>query len=98
MFGFTRLMFHIFLAVVYFMPSVEWNNTAWDGWFWPLLGWLFMPFTTMAYFIAMVVGQGEWGIWWVLAICLGVLLDLVSGVSFKFERKEYFSPKSDEKM
>jgi hypothetical protein len=48
---------------------------AFDTWYWPLLGLIFFPWTTLMYVIAWAPG-GVSGFWDVLLIVLGVMLDL----------------------
>ena len=56
-------------------------------WWWPLLGFFFLPFTTLAYAFAMNQGGGVHGLYLVLII-VGVLLDLgVLGGNAKVHRQ-----------
>jgi hypothetical protein len=48
---------------------------VWDTLLWPVLGFLFMPYTTLAYGLAYAYGSGMDGIWLVLTI-VAVLFDL----------------------
>ena len=50
---------------------------AFDSWVWPLLGLLFLPWTTLAYVFAWgpVEGVSGWG--WVL-VALGIVLDIAT--------------------
>ena len=50
-------------------------HDAYQTWYWPLLGFLFMPFTTLGYAAAVNVAGGVTGLWIVLII-LTVLMDL----------------------
>jgi hypothetical protein len=50
-------------------------DRAFETWFWPLLGFLFLPWTTAAYLF--VFPGGVEGLDWVL-VALGVLGDLTS--------------------
>src|SRR5262245_50169630 len=50
-------------------------NTVWQTWLLPVLGFLFMPYTTLAYGIAVAYGGGVQGIWLALVI-VAVLFDL----------------------
>ncbi len=45
------------------------------GWLWPLLGLIFLPFTTIIYSLVFVPGVGVTGIRW-LWVGLGVFLDI----------------------
>lgn len=46
----------------------DWLSAAYDSALWPVLGWLFMPYTTLAYMGAVVAGGGVEGLWLVLVI------------------------------
>ena len=52
-------------------------DLAFDSWIWPLLGIVFLPWTTLAYVIAWQPG-GISGSWDVLLIAIGVALDVVT--------------------
>jgi hypothetical protein len=51
-------------------------QTVFTHWWWPLLGLIFLPWTTLAYTIVWSTG-GVHGANW-LAVALGALLDLIS--------------------
>ena len=60
---------------------------AFDSWVIPLLGFFFMPYSTLAYAIAMNEGHGLHGLWMVIFI-LGVLADFgVIGGSARARRR-----------
>lgn len=46
-----------------------------QGWFWPLMGFLFMPFTTLVYAASHIYGEGIQGGWFALMI-LAVIWDV----------------------
>jgi hypothetical protein len=52
-------------------------NDVWRTPLWPLLGFLLMPYTTLAYGFAHALGPGLEGLW-VGVLILGVILDLGS--------------------
>ena len=52
-------------------------DVAFDSWIWPLLGLIFLPWTTLAYVIAWQPG-GISGNWDVLLIVIGVALDVLT--------------------
>jgi hypothetical protein len=49
-------------------------NGVWQTMLWPLLGFIFLPYTTLAYGLAHAYGDGITGIWLVVFI-LAVLMD-----------------------
>lgn len=71
------------LIVALFVPRITligmcltgYAQQAFEGWLWPMLGWLFMPYTTCAYAIGMNEHSGFRG--WSLALLIfGVILDV----------------------
>jgi apolipoprotein N-acyltransferase len=42
-------------------------NAAFQGWFWPLLGWIFVPWTTLMYVLVFPIGGFDW-LWLGLAV------------------------------
>ena len=50
--------------------------TAYDSALWPILGFFFMPFTTLAYAWARIAGGGVHGVFWVAVMVVAVLLDV----------------------
>lgn len=52
-------------------------DLAFSSWVWPLLGLVFLPWTTLAYVLAWQPG-GVHGFWDVLLIAFGVALDLAT--------------------
>ena len=47
-----------------------------SGWWWPLLGLIFLPWTTLMYTIVWTVGGVHGAAW--IAVALGVFLDVLS--------------------
>ena len=57
-----------------FMWIFGYLRDAYQTSIWPLLGFFFLPYTTVCYAIAMKEGRGLTGIWLVLFV-IGILLD-----------------------
>ncbi|MGZ4381816.1 MAG: hypothetical protein ACXVZ3_10385 [Gaiellaceae bacterium] len=72
------------LAVWIFGDRVE---AAFSSWVWPLLGLLFLPWTTLMYVLAWgpLYGVSGWG--WVL-VAFGVFLDIAT-YSGRFAKERY---------
>lgn len=49
---------------------------AYEGWLVPLLGWIFLPMTTLVYALAVHVAGGVDGGLWLVLMVLAVLFDL----------------------
>ena len=62
------LMFFLWLLT-------NWFSQAFDSVFWPVVGFLFMPYTTLAYMAAMLNNDHTLSGWWIGLLILGVLAD-----------------------
>ena len=63
-------------------------NFVFDGWLWPLLGIIFLPYTTVMYLLSYDILEGGIFGWAWLWIILGVLLDLMQWGSIYERRQE----------
>jgi len=54
----------------------DWFSKAYDTVIWPLLGFLFMPFTTLAYMAAMINNEHNVNGGWLILLIVAVLVDL----------------------
>jgi hypothetical protein len=62
------------IVVWWLLQPVRWS-TSFSTWVWPVLGFLFLPWTTLAFVV--VAPSGIIGAEW-LVIALGLLLDITS--------------------
>ena len=60
---------------------------AFDNWFWPLLGIIFVPYTTIMYLLSWSPGVGIVGFDW-MWIFIGVLLDVWKWTAVAQNRKQ----------
>jgi hypothetical protein len=65
----------LILAGLYFFYHVCFN--VFQTWYWPLLGFLFMPYTTLAYMWAMYA-NGKIEGWYLVLLIVAILFDLSS--------------------
>ncbi len=63
----------ILLILVFVLT--HWFSVAYQTWVWPLLGFLFMPYTTLAYMAAMLKNNGSLSGGWVALFIVAVILD-----------------------
>jgi len=54
----------------------DYLQNVYRGWVWPLLGFVFLPLTTLAYAFAMHQGAGAWTPLGIAAVVTAVLVDL----------------------
>lgn len=52
-----------------------WTDRAFDGRVWPFLGWLLMPYTTLAYLAAMLNNDRSVSSWWLALVIFAALAD-----------------------
>lgn len=54
----------------------DWFHRSFESAMWPVLGWLFAPFTTLAYMAAMLNNDHRVDGMWLVLVIVGVLADL----------------------
>jgi hypothetical protein len=65
------------VIVLIWLFERDWFQRAYDTWLWPVLGFFFMPVTTLAYAWAANSG-GVRGVFWIVVMVIAVLIDLGS--------------------
>lgn len=63
------------LAMFFIWLLTDWFSRAYETWLIPLLGFFFMPYTTLVYLWAMLA-TGALTAGWVLLLILAVLIDI----------------------
>lgn len=63
------VMFFIFLLT-------NWFSRAYETVIWPILGFFFMPYTTLAYMMAMLNNNHQLSGGWIILVIIAVLFDL----------------------
>ena len=77
------VLFAIFLVT-------NWFSQSYKTVIWPLLGFLFMPYTTLIYMLAMINNHHEVNGWWLIALIVAVVFDLGGqGGCFGYSRYYY---------
>ena len=64
------------VAIVLAFLFTRWLEAAFDTWVWPVLGLLFMPYTTLAYTAAAVSTGHRITGGWIVLIVIAVLVDV----------------------
>lgn len=65
------------VAMIVIFLFTPWFEEAFSFWVWPVLGFLFLPYTTLAYTAAVLNSAGPMNPWWFILIGLAVLADLL---------------------
>lgn len=75
----------LLLLVTFFVPRVfmvliflftHWFSQAFQTVIWPLLGFFIMPYTTLAYMLAMIYGNHQLSGGWIVLMIFAVIIDL----------------------
>jgi len=74
------------IALLFMWIFTDLVTRAFDFFLWPLLGIVFLPFTTIMYCLVYTPGHGVTGLEWIW-VGLGVLLDLSSYGSGGYSRR-----------
>lgn len=64
------------IALVLLFLFTRWFQVVFDTWIWPLLGFVFLPYTTLAYMATVLNTGGPITPGWLILIILAVLADL----------------------
>lgn len=64
----------LYLWIINFFDA----SRPWNTYLWPVLGWIFMPYTTLVYGCCYVYNNGEFDVGWIILTVLAVLFDLGS--------------------
>ena len=74
------------VIILAWLFSDRWD-IVWDTWIWPLLGFIFLPYTTIMYVLVWNIATGVSGWDW-LWIGLGVMLDIMKWAQIANNRRE----------
>jgi hypothetical protein len=74
------------LVLLFIYLLTDWFSKSFATSTWPILGFLFMPFTTLAYMAAMINNGHVLSGWWVVLVIVAVLVDL--GAVFGSRRRK----------
>ena len=64
------------LVLLFIYLLTDWFSKAFATSIWPLLGFVLMPFTTLAYMAAMLNNNHAVTGWWIVLLVVGILADL----------------------
>jgi hypothetical protein len=64
------------LVMIVIAITTNWFKAAFDSPIWPLLGFLLMPYTTLAYMAAMLNNHHNVNGGWLVLVVIAVLIDL----------------------
>ncbi|MBU2577140.1 MAG: hypothetical protein KKF50_05475 [Nanoarchaeota archaeon] len=88
-------MGYLYVILSVFCPRVfmffawlmsDWFSRTFETRIWPFLGFLFMPFITLAYMATMLNNEGSVSGGWIVLLIVGVLFDLGGSSSVSASR------------
>lgn len=74
------------ITMIFILILTDWMGRAYETAIWPFLGFLFMPYTTLAYMAGMINNGGTINGIWLALVVLAVLFDLGSG-TYEVEKR-----------
>lgn len=79
---FSLITPRVVIALIFLFT--HWISMAYQTVIWPVLGFIFMPYTTLAYLVAMIYSQHNISNGWIVLIVVAVIFDLGGqGMSLK---------------
>jgi hypothetical protein len=76
------------LAMVFIWLLTNWFGQAFQTILWPVLGFFFMPYTTLVYMLAMIQNNHQITGFWLVLLVVAVLFDMGGqGGSFRRRKK-----------
>jgi len=64
------------VAILLLFLFSNWFNGVFHGALIPILGFIFLPYTTLWYSVVAHAWPGEWGFWQIAFLVVAILLDL----------------------
>lgn len=66
------------LVTAYLWVFTEWFSGVFETRFWPILGFIFMPYTTIWYSAVSNWYDGAWGFWQIVVLIIAIIFDISS--------------------
>ncbi len=82
------LLFGPRLVLLYAAIATDWFSQAYETTIWPLLGFFFMPWTTLAYMVAMLNNDHHISGGWMLLMFVAIIADLGSNGTLKVKKSD----------
>jgi hypothetical protein len=77
------------VAIVLVFLFTRWLQSAFATWIWPVLGFIFLPYTTLAYTAGAVNTGGNLTAGWIILIVVAVIADVANwGGGYRVRRRK----------
>ncbi len=80
-------------VMVFIWLLTDWFSRAYAGVLLPALGFLFMPYTTLAYMAAMIRNHNTLNTFWAIVVVIAALVDISHWGSTKVVRRRRLTPR-----
>lgn len=87
--GCLLLLFAVFMpriVMILIFLLTNWFSLAFQSFIWPVLGFIFMPYTTLAYMGAMIYNHHQITGAWLVALIIAVIIDISGHTSYSRRR------------
>ena len=71
------------VVIIVLALCTDYISAAYETAIWPILGWFFMPFTTLAYMAAMLNNDHEVSGGWLVLVIIAVVMDLAGSTTVR---------------
>lgn len=81
------------VAIVLVFLFTRWFESVFTSLLWPLLGFIFLPYTTLAYTAGMIYSGSDLTVGWMILIAIAVVADLAhwsGGLRYRRRRVAYW--------
>ena len=75
------------ILMVFILLLTDWFSKAYESTIWPVLGFLFMPYTTLAYLASMINNNHQLTGGWIVLIIVAVLFDLAANTKTRYNNE-----------
>ena len=80
-------------VMVFIWLLTDWFSRAYAGVLLPVLGFLFMPYTTLVYMAAMIRNHNTLSLFWVIVVVIAALVDISHWGSARAVRRRRPAPR-----
>jgi len=82
------------ITILFLWLLTDWFVGVFNLWLWPVIGFIFAPYTTLWYSVVQNMFAGSWGPLQIIGLFLALLLDIASS-GFSYRRYYYHNDHVD---
>ncbi len=78
------------VTMVFIWFLTDWFARVFQTWLWPVLGFILLPYTTLAYMVAMITNPGQVNDLWLVIIAVAAVVDIAHwGGGYRYRRHRH---------